>query len=440
MKLGIILENRKGQLYRAFLLIYLLYLLLALVVERSSNGKSISECTASTLCKYSVRDVGFVEVHSFGWQLTLAKPDGISESEFVELDKQIHSVLEKTNVSHLWVSLDSQSFQNQIASVKNPAQNAAEITGILSNTKDQCHVFSDWDLTRENRSRTLQALELLVGDPIRNQILNGCSRSLCVVVLIEGNDVGANARAGKLLTATTQKLEKQMWLLEKPTESPPQSLLISVDQTAEATWLKRTLGLPDPNQPCFGIFYGQGRRLGEWIPLKDATVDKLVGRASICGGDCECDLDRDWLYGHQFIHRWEKSLERQAEETLNFDPHAAYVKSEVATIVRKAGRNAGNTPSINLGPGLIIHDLEPLESNSQPPQKVEPNASQSPSTAQSPVLPEKERNAVSEDPKKEHPVPPEQQNSLTWFPVSLVLLLVAGVGIVFYWSLSRGGS
>lgn len=314
----------------------------------------------SARCKYSVRDVGFVNVHSFGWRLTLAKPPELSKTEFEQWDAKIAVALQRTNVHHLWVAPDSQVFSDLRSQLRSRNTPAETIGGILSSSNDEHFVFCTTKDGKSELEPMIRQAEQLANSPFRQKILEACCDSLCTVILIESASQEKNAAARKLLTAAINKLDKQMWMLEKPTEKAPGALVLTIAEQESESWFCRSIGLGSTADPTFAIAYGQGRILGDLIPLDQASVDKLVGTASICGGDCECELDKDWLYGRQFVHRWPKDLERRAEKSLNFDPHAAYVKSEVASIVRKTRTNP-NAKRIDLGPGLIIHDLDDLE-------------------------------------------------------------------------------
>ena len=128
-------------------------------------------------------------------------------------------------------------------------------------------------------------------------------------------------------------------------------------------------------KPVVVVLYGQGVVLGEPIEADDQLQEKLVARASICGRDCECDLDKEWLYGQQILHRWTLAHERAAETSLDFDPHSSLVQAEVTQILQKSnpqGGAVGIDPAATLGGGLVIHDLDELEAPAEPTEPTEP--------------------------------------------------------------------
>ena len=139
------------------------------------------------------------------------------------------------------------------------------------------------------------------------------------------------------------------------------------------------------------------------------------------------------------IHRWSLELERKTESSLNFDPHAAYVQSEVATIVRKARDDAVESKRIDLGPGLIIHDLEAMENQSN----------DGPGTQASPTQIERDTNDKqneskqvfqAESPNQTNPenVRPQAVAQNVQFSFMLIALLVVVAAFIFFWSKSWG--
>ena len=414
-------------------------------------------------CKYSVRDVGFVNVHSFSWQLTLVKPSKIESAKFDLLEQRVRQALKQTNLNHLWVSPDSKEWNELKQSLKGEVNLTKDLIGVLTNSNgDSYEVTPQSESESQDLEERFSVVESLVDSPFRQQVLEACSKALCSVVLVESGDSELNKRGHDLLNEAVGRIGKQMWELEKPTDKPPLGLVLKFNEQANESWLLNSLGVTKidrartnkaaPDEPLFAILYGQGRRLGELIPLSKANVEKLVGRAAVCGGDCECELDRDWLYGHQIIFHWSNELEQKAESTLDFDHKAAFVKSEVAAIVRKASRGGAKKPLVDLGPGLIIHDLEPIERKSENAkgnsEKATALANEHSEVAKkSSVASGRQQNADSE-PKEQtaaksrntadEELPPKERG--IQLPISLILVLLAIVISTVVWTMTKGGS
>ena len=54
-------------------------------------------------CKYSVRDVAFVNVHREPWQLQIIKPKAVTTEQFDLWNAQVEKALSRTNLQYLWV-------------------------------------------------------------------------------------------------------------------------------------------------------------------------------------------------------------------------------------------------------------------------------------------------------------------------------------------------
>ena len=58
-------------------------------------------------CKYSVRDVAFVNVHGKSWQLRLVKPVGVTPERFEKWNVALRNQLADSNVGYAWYDAES---------------------------------------------------------------------------------------------------------------------------------------------------------------------------------------------------------------------------------------------------------------------------------------------------------------------------------------------
>ncbi len=304
-------------------------------------------------CKYSVRDVAFVNVHGRSWQLNLIKNSNIQQSDFEKWNESLRIKLADSNVGFVWHDSDSDRATQLVG---------RSVAGKTSISNDLPMMFLSGPqgvtlpLAVESNLPFEQQIDLLVDSPARKKILNQLVDSLCVVLLIESGGQ-ADSKAMTAAKSAIAQVNNQMWTLEKPTDKGPALETVSVEDVKNEKWLLSSLGVDVDALPAVVIIYGQGRRLGEVLIEDNITSNKIVGRASICGHDCECDLNRQWLYGQQMIHGWTKNHERMAEKSLSFDPNSAFVIAEVAQIIRKNSTKHSLDERVNLGGGLVIHDL-----------------------------------------------------------------------------------
>jgi len=318
-------------------------------------------------CKYSVRDVAFVNSHQQPWSLRLLKPEGATADQLEDWNAILRSSLERTNIDFGWVDRDrllQERWQQELSNAK-PDIKAGDLdTGIgfrLNSRQGTQHGYWKPD-------RLQETIDQLVESPLRTSLLNDLSRRLCVFLLIESGDEQQDALARQAVEQAVASVTQQMWSYEKAPEQGPAFHRLSSSEQEQEEWLLRSIDpLPlgrEFEKPLVVVLYGQGVVLGEPIEADDQLQERLVARASICGRDCECDLDKEWLYGQQILHRWTLAHERAAETSLDFDPHSSLVQAEVTQILQKSnpqGNAVGTDPAATLGGGLIIHDLDELE-------------------------------------------------------------------------------
>ena len=320
------------------------------------------------VCKYSVRDVAFVNVHGKSWQLKLQKPYQVDETTMIRWSGLLRKKLERSNVGFEWVeTLDGEAPMTEGTDTSQPVLPAMVISSSESGAI----------AVRSTAGHSLeQVLDRLLDSQKRSVILEQVVDSLCVFVLFETGIEAIDREARAECEAAVEQVAGQMWTLEKPTERGPTLVTVSRTESVEELWLRHSLGVTSSEQPAVAIVYGQGRRLGELLVGDEIVASKLVGRAGICGTDCECDLDRQWLYGTQMIHDWSKEQELAAEASLSFDPHSAFVVAEVAQIVRKNSRRGAGRSStrdrVDLGGGLVIHELDSITLSNDPESAKEP--------------------------------------------------------------------
>ena len=203
---------------------------------------------------------------------------------------------------------------------------------------------------------------------MRQLVLNNVSECLCQFLLIKSGNPESDLLAQQAVQQAIDAINKQMWSYEKAPDLGPMLCELKLEDREREAWLLQSIGLSteDLKQPVVVVLYGQGISLGEPLTGTDQLKEKLITRASICGRNCECDLDKQWLYGKQFLHRWTLANEQAAESSLDFDPHSTLVQAEVQQIIQKAqtaGNSVGTEPPVQLGGGLIIHDLDALNSS-----------------------------------------------------------------------------
>ena len=388
---------------------FMLYFAMALNTCFASvvDGKAPNANTSNPRCKYSVRDVAFVNVHGKSWQLEIVKPTSVTEAEFSRWNQTLKTGLATTNLGYVWLDPDSSRAEFLRAEV----DMTSDLNMYLTNDAESIIPFS------VGTSNFTDQIETIVHSPIRKELLNQLTDSLCVFVLVTGDDESKNEIARRAVDLAIQQTEKQLWMMEKASSKGPSVVEIEYDNAGERVTL-RTAGigpLRADELPAVAIMFGQARRLGDVITRNEISKDRLISLAALCGSDCECELDRDWLYGDQMVHDWTIDLERDAERELSFDPKSAFVVAEIAQIMRKNNSKAPGNSFVDMGAGLVIHDLDAPESEDLA------------GTAPPIDRPEK---AVSTDLTTAEKTVDDEINVVTESPFNFPLYLIAGLAVV----------
>lgn len=386
-------------------------------------------------CKYSVRDVAFVNVHGKAWQLNFIRSKGVEDDQIESWSRTLKEQLAGSNVGFTWLASESEE--------------AVELRNRCPDSIDDERSFEVYlegpsrqviPIQSKFNSFFVDDLNGLLTSQSRMEIIERVVRSLCVVVLVESGDTQKDEEAQSIVSNAIEKLNRQMWTLEKPTDEGPALVVVPANRKSEENWLIRSLGVESTESPKVLIVYGQGRVLGEPLSEKKLSVSELIGRMSLCGSDCECDLNRDWLYGQQMIHVWNQRLEREVEQTLDFDPQSAFVVAEVSQIIQKnvARNDIASEQRLNLGGGLVIHDLD---SESSTFHSVSGNPAAEDSNAQSNVL---ETGTTGMEHRETVSTPSSEQseangNASVNFPWGLIGAFSAVALVITIWIVSRAG-
>lgn len=388
--------------------------------------------TATFPCKYSVRDVAFVNIHREPWQLQLLKPTTATASQIEQWNQTVQQALDRSNIDYTWV--ESQSPQGQLISQRATDSKQEPGSGIvaqLSRSSGDAEILGAWEPANLARE-----IGRLVDSPLRQQMLSDLSQCLCVILLIESGNDELDLPAKAAVQRAVSSINRQMWSYEKAPDQGPVMHELTRANREQEYWLIKSAGLEpaDLDQPLVAIVYGQGVILGEPLMGNDQLEPQLVARAGICGRSCECDLDKKWLYGQQVLHRWTLANERMAETSLDFDPNSSLVQAEVSQIIQKSqagGNTVGTEPTANLGGGLIIHELDDLAA-SPPSLETQPRAA-SPAT----------ESETSDPVAKRQPLVPSteslSENTIPWFlmgGIALILLVFMAV----FWHRFKPGS
>lgn len=320
------------------------------------------------VCRYSVRDVGFVNIHGQPWHLKMLRPSGADEDQISSWQSVVETQLAGTNVTFEWVRSDSLAGKRLERLFEGRSNSSLPLAAIYGQNDT---VFPMRSLEDNPKEGLEDLLSSVVHSPMRDKVLDQITSALCAILVVESGESDSDKNVLEIANAAAKQVSRQMWMMEKPTEVGPVVEVISAKEREQEQWLLKSLGLnPTAKEPQLVIVYGQGRRLGDPLIGEDIIEGKIAQVAALCGQSCECELDRVWLYGTQMIHYWGDELAAKAEKHLNFDPGAALVLAEVNGIVSRAGQGNKRSDSL-IGSGLVIHDFSQVDDTTKSGQPIQ---------------------------------------------------------------------
>ena len=143
-----------------------------------------------------------------------------------------------------------------------------------------------------------------------------------------------NKAAQSQIKKAMMSIENIMPNLPKSVANPPNLKIISPDDFNSEKTLLWSLGLESPpeNSTAF-IFYGKGRLMGDALKKDDLTTKNIYRLLSFIGADCECGLDRKWMFGYQVPLLWDKKTQSTLQKILDFDVNNPMILTEMGRIL-----------------------------------------------------------------------------------------------------------
>ena len=296
---------------------------------------SLSEIHA---CKYSVRDVGFVDLGSAPYQLCICTDSKTSAAWRRLVEEAVAEQLVDTNIVARWVDIERQNIEEGVDSESIAflrERNVADYpTAVLVSPDGQRnHV----PLPESDAARLQSKLKSLVTSSVREQLLQRCLSHHSVVLLLEGAGTKQNRAARDIAEGAIAQIEAAMDTLPKPIDQPPVLVVVSADQARQDPVLLWSLGITQDQSAETHLIalFGRGRMMGAPLTLPDATTGQLVHRLYYVGQDCECELDRAVMQGTMIPHRWDTQSEAAAVKQLGFDPGNPLVQAEIRRILTR---------------------------------------------------------------------------------------------------------
>ncbi|XAM01362.1 hypothetical protein OT109_08195 [Phycisphaeraceae bacterium D3-23] len=342
--------------------------------------------TGASACEYCVREVGFVSLYHEPYRVVIAVAEWTDDAERDRVLAQARAAIGPGNVV---VSIGSAEDGGEYADVVDRAGDhlPAAVVYAPDGRNELLALSPDGD-----RRGLITTVDELTHSPAREGLGAALIDGYATVLVVEGTDADANRAARELAEAAIQRINAVKSGFDRVIEIGPALRVITAAERSDERWLLWSLGITDGGEamPSVAVLYGKGRRLGDVLTGSELTDHALFTMLSVVARDCECDLDRGWLYSNTIPLVWDDALRRRAYDSLGFDPESAATRAAVARILERGPGSSGanvrdpflEDSGTNIGiPGLTIYNLND-EASSVPPAVVasatQRNASDSP--------------------------------------------------------------
>ena len=293
-------------------------------------------------CKYSVRDVGFVDLTEEPYLLHLFLPEATDDGLARDARSIATATFLESNLELEVVTVDASVDPELLALAKENGIERFPGALLVAPSGDGLNVSlpgGQGNPVSEDDLWTL--MESTASSPKREAILETILDAFAVVVLLESDDQELNRAARTAIDGAIEEISRLMPKMPKPVDTPPNVLTIASDERDQESTLLFSLGfdLALDEEPQAAILIGRGRRLGPPLQGGLITKTKVQQMMALIGQDCECDLDRSWMQGPMVPLRWDSGQQKLAYDKLAFDPESPLVKAEISRILAR-GPNA----------------------------------------------------------------------------------------------------
>lgn len=388
----------------------------------------------SMACRYSVRDVGFVELQPNPYQLLFFHDS--AQSDHVSAAKSVQSAASA-------ILLDS-NVRLEVADIQKGEQSAyldrlgdskpETPFGLLISPDDRTLSlpFKAPQSADDLKETAWNWTEAVVKSASREKILNLAPSAYSIALLVEGANSASNEKARQSITTAILEITEFIPSMPKPVDTPPKLISIKAENLQAEKILLWSLGM-DWNSgadPQAAVVMGKGRRIGPTLPGPLITATRMREILSVIGQDCECELDRSWMQGPMMPAVYDRSFREKAYVELGFDPENPSVKSEISRIISRGpnsqpgyAANAAATPANtveNLFMGYSEQTLATDDSSSLSLEELKRNARALMQSTSSDLYAQAETDSESGQDSKSEPPVSETRISQTESDVSSV--------------------
>lgn len=299
-------------------------------------------------CRYTVRDIGFVDLRGPVYALDRVEPGGAGAAGWSAAERAaVAAARAETNLVVTRVDPRAEPDHPAVLALR-AAGGAGEPPAGWVLRRSGGPPLEPLVLARGAPPASLdQALALALDSPLQRRLAAGALTSFAAVLQFEGADGVASATARAAVERARAALAEIETQLPRPIEVPLRAHVVPAPRAGAADperVLRWSLGIPEASRgPAVAVLYGRGVRAGAPVAGAELEGTELVAQLALVGESCECDTDRDWVREPAVPLRWSDGARAAAPAALGFDPESPAVQAEVARILgHRVGGGGGS--------------------------------------------------------------------------------------------------
>ena len=318
-------------------------------------------------CRYTVRDVAFVDLGDMPYRLFVYANETANETERGELAAAVRKVAEDTLVdANAIIEFVDTSPETDHPALKYAAAVEDFPAVIAVGPEEETLILAEGLSADESTAAEQlgQLCETFVDSPTRREMFEKLLSVHSVILVVDGTDVDSRATTRDMVRQTIPQVEQSLEYLPKPIKEPPHMIHLTPQEAATEKVLLWALGMnPGPTEATqVALLFGRGRKLGPVLRFPEDPRRRFIQSLAVVGQDCECGLDRRWMQGPMVPHHWTTNDEKVAIEKLGFDPGNPLVKAEIDRILTRGpgsegGRQTELEDSLKIAPALSYQEI-----------------------------------------------------------------------------------
>ena len=251
---------------------------------------------SASACRFSVRDVGFIDFGDNPYYCYIYIDDSISKQAAADLEQIAHNTFAYTNLKYEIINTSHQKDHH-----KTDIPKSLPAAVLVSPDGRSLEV----PLSQPSQQTAASVLNDIAGSPMREKILQKAINSYAVILLIQGSDSEENQNAATLANNVIEDIAARMEYLPKAIREKPVLLTLPQKDFAREEFLLWSLALDAEEiaRPYIAVLYGRSKMMGQVLNSMQINFSNLAELLDIIGADCECDLDRRWMHGNMQIGR-----------------------------------------------------------------------------------------------------------------------------------------